>query len=405
MFVLVVLGWVLSAGSPAQVTNDSCATATVVGDGSTPGTNSGATTGTDPLPSCTSMSNDVWFSYTASCTGTAIVSFCAPGSANFDSVLAAWSGSCGCLNEIACNDDFCGTSSRITFSVVAGTTYLISAGSFDGAVGTFILNIMCGAVVPPPVIPSNDFCAASLPLAEGVVTAGTNANASTGGNGCPGDPSGACSLVSNDVWYSFFASCTGPYEARTCVGSTAFDTVVTVWDGSGGCGSLVEIACNDDNNCGIAGQGVSSIATWNATAGTLYYVSVGGFLGATGNFDLLVGLTPVLTLTFTSSGPNTLGYTLGGGPFLGFHFTAISFVAGAFPNGPWFGIDITTQEIINQITFGYPFVTLLGACGEAIVPPIGPLPSGLTVYAVSLAAPIGFTVPTHVSAPVAATVP
>jgi hypothetical protein len=402
--VLSILGAALGHVGHGQVPNDSCATAMVVGDGSTPGTNAGASTGPDPLPSCPAMLNDVWFSYTASCTGTAIVSFCAPGTANFDTVLAAWSGSCGCLNELACNDDFCGTSSRVVFPVVAGTTYYISAGSFDGSVGSFTLNIMCGAVVPPPVIPANDFCSGAQAIAEGVVTPGTSVNASTGGGGCPGDPSGLCSVVSNDVWYSFFASCSGPYEARTCVGSTAFDTVVTVWDGSAGCGSLVEVACNDDNFCGIAGQGLSSIASWNATAGTLYYVSVGGFLGATGSFDLLVGPPSALTLTFTSSGPNTLGYTLGGGPPFGFQFTAISTVPGAFPNGSWFGISITNQEIINQITFGYPFVTLLGPCGEAVVPPFGPLPAGFTVYGVSLAAPIGFTTPTHISPPVSGTV-
>jgi hypothetical protein len=404
VMVAVALGLSSTATIEAQVPNDTCATALIVSDGNTAGSNGGATTGPDPLPSCASMSNDVWFSYTATCTGTAFASFCGPGTANFDTVLAAWSGPCGCLNQLACNDDFCGVSSRITFNVVAGATYYISAGGFDGGAGSFTLNIMCGAIVPP-VIPTNDQCSASTSLAEGVVTAGTSVNATTGGSGCPGDPSGTCSLVANDVWYHFFASCSGPYEARTCVGNTAFDTVVTVWDGTLGCGAVVQVGCNDDNNCSIAGQGLSSIATWNATAGTLYYVSVGGFLGATGPFDLSVGLSPTLTLTFTHSGPNTIGYQVGGGPALGFQYTAVSVTPGAFPNGPFFGIEITTLEIIDQLNFGYPFVNFLGACGEAFVQPLGPVPSGLTIYAVALAAPVGTGFPTHVSAPVTATVP
>src|SRR5262245_42966518 len=91
----------------AQVPNDTCATAAIAFDGNNPGTTIGASTGPDPLPTCPNLINDVWFSYTASCTGFAIASLCSPGSATFDSVMAAWGGSCGCLNELTCNDDFC----------------------------------------------------------------------------------------------------------------------------------------------------------------------------------------------------------------------------------------------------------------------------------------------------------
>jgi hypothetical protein len=402
---LVLAAAVLAGSAAAQLPNDDCATAQSAADGLTVGTNAGALTGPDPIPTCSSGFGDVWYIYNATCTGNVTASLCAPGTANFDSVMSAWSGSCGCLTELACNDDFCSFRSQVTFPAVAGNFYYISIAGFDGGAGTFTLNITCAPQFPPPVIPSNDNCANAIPVTDGSITTGTNINASTGGGGgCPGDLVGDCSLGANDVWYVFTAACTGPYEARTCLGITGFDTVVTVFDGTLGCGNLVQVACNDDNFCQVAGQGSSSIAQWNANAGTTYYVSVGGFLGIQGNFDLQVGLTSTLTLNITNTPAGTLGYTLGGGPFFGVAYTAITGNAGNFPNGAVFGIDISPPEIISQITFGYPFITFLGACGESAVPPLGPLPPGFTIYAVSVAAPIGVTVPSHVSAPVTATV-
>ena len=119
------------------------------------------------------MSNDVWYSYTATCTGTVTASLCLPAT-NFDTLMAAWSGSCGCLSEIACNDDACpGNKSSVTFSSIAGTTYYLSIGGFDGGAGNFGLSITCTPASPPPLIPLNDHCAAPQLIAEGVVTAGT----------------------------------------------------------------------------------------------------------------------------------------------------------------------------------------------------------------------------------------
>jgi hypothetical protein len=185
------------------------------------------------------------------------------------------------------------------------------------------------------------------------------------------------------------------------VGATSYDTVVAVWDGTGGCGAgLVQVGCSDDDFCGLPSQAQSSLATFTATAGVLYYISVGGFFGTTGNFDLIVAPLPVMTLTFTNSGPGTLGYTLSGGPVGGFAYTALTVNQGAFPNDVWFGVAMTNQEVISQLLFGFPFVTFLGAtCGDSSAGPFGPLPPGFTVYGVTLAAPIGFTTPTAISLP------
>jgi hypothetical protein len=400
---VLAIGALSSESLFAQHPNDTCATAAVASNGSNAGTTFGASTGPDPLPTCPSLINDVWFSYTATCTGVAIASLCPPGSGNFDTVMAAWSGSCGCLNEVACNDDFCSLRSKVQFNVVQGQTYYISIGGFDGDAGSFVLDIQCAPVNPPPVIPANDLCSNATGIAENVMVTSTNVNATSGGGACPGDPLGQCSLVANDVWYAFVPSCTTLYEARTCVGSTNFDTVVTVWDGSGGCGSLVEVGCNDDAGCPTPGQSLSSITQFYAQAGNLYYVSVGGFLGGTGTFDLLVSQASALTLLFVTPAPGTLGYFLTGGVPNGIGFVGVTTDGTNFPTGPFFGIDLSNADLLSQIAAGVPFLTTLSPCGTFFAGPYGGLPSGFTIYAVALSAPQGFNFPTKIGTPMTAT--
>lgn len=257
-----------------------------------------------------------------------------------------------------------------------------------------------GQICPPPPPPlANDTCATAAAISEGVVTAGTNLTAGTGP-----DPVAACGGMAADVWYVFVASCTGTYTATTCVAGTGYDTVVAVWDGTNGCGSLVPITCNDDN-CNLGAQFLSSSTSWSATAGNIYYVSVGGFVGSMGNFNLLVNPGGGMNLSITNSGPGTIGYQIVGGPPSGTAFTAITLNAGAFPNGWFFGIDIPLQELAIEINFGFPFSVALDTCGNATVGPFGGVPSGLTVYAVSLGTPNGGTTPTTISNAATGTVP
>jgi hypothetical protein len=222
----------------------------------------------------------------------------------------------------------------------------------------------------------NDSCYGAIPIAEGVVTPGSNVGATTGP-----DLVGACGAMGNDVWYTFTASCTGPYRATTCIVGTNYDTVVAVFTGA--CGALTQIQCNDDS-CVLAGQFLSSTALFPAVAGTTYHVSVGGYTGLTGSFNLSVGPAGGMTLAFTSAGPGTIGYTVSGGPSSGSAFTPMTIAPGAYPSGWLFGLDITLIELINQYALGAPFITPLNACGSATVGPFVGLPSGLTLYGVSL---------------------
>lgn len=92
----------------------------------------------------TFLQNDIWFLYTAPCTGIATFSVC--NDADFDTVLAVYfAGNCPVsLNPLACNDDApgCGQTSEVQQLVVEGIEYLVRVGGVqDAGVGT--LTISC----------------------------------------------------------------------------------------------------------------------------------------------------------------------------------------------------------------------------------------------------------------------
>jgi hypothetical protein len=123
--------------------NDTCAGAIplVGGEVSTTNTANATSTG-DPVPGCQgSAGKGVWYTYTPASSGTVSVSTCG---STYDTVLAVYSGSCGSLTPVACNDDngpSCpGSQASVSFSVTGGTTYYILAAGSGGATG--ILNIM-----------------------------------------------------------------------------------------------------------------------------------------------------------------------------------------------------------------------------------------------------------------------
>ena len=77
---------------------------------------------------CGGIGRDVWWSWTAPSTSDYQVSTC--GNASWDTVLAVFS---NCSTQITCNDDACGLQSTVSWSAMAGTTYLIRGGSFSGS--------------------------------------------------------------------------------------------------------------------------------------------------------------------------------------------------------------------------------------------------------------------------------
>jgi cysteine-rich repeat protein len=83
-------------------------------------------------PSCgfVPSSQTVWYRVTARQNATITASTLG---SNYDTVLAAFTGSCERLTELACNDDFDSQQSLITFSAAAGETYYLAVGAPESA--------------------------------------------------------------------------------------------------------------------------------------------------------------------------------------------------------------------------------------------------------------------------------
>ncbi len=137
-------------GVLSAAANDRCEMPTAVTNGTTAFSNVGAKTD-GPLVECTQFPRpgleiyaDIWFTYTATCTGLAIVSLCG---SEYDTALAVYNGSV-CSTQpraIECSDDDClDLESRIIVPVVERQTYLVRVGSYDEKeTGLGVLSIRC----------------------------------------------------------------------------------------------------------------------------------------------------------------------------------------------------------------------------------------------------------------------
>ena len=147
--------------------NDPCANAiTLSSSGIAMFNTCGATTDGPTQPGC-QPGSDVWYKYIAPCSGQVWVDTCL---ANFNTVLSVYSGNCGALNLLACNDDAAGgpcigsQGSFLTFNAVGGTTYTIRIGGFNNAQGWGLLRVQGPYPTVPTCPPSSGlfFCRAFL---------------------------------------------------------------------------------------------------------------------------------------------------------------------------------------------------------------------------------------------------
>ena len=136
-------GSVNLAGSVTGPTpaNDAFANATVVNSSfSVTGANVGATReALEPNHAGVSGGKSVWWSWTAPASGRLVL---ATAGSSYDTVMAVYTGSrVDQLRQVAANDDVSrrDTSSRVSISVRAGTTYRIAVDGYSGAAGSIRL--------------------------------------------------------------------------------------------------------------------------------------------------------------------------------------------------------------------------------------------------------------------------
>ncbi len=148
----------ISAATGCQAPeNDDCANATEIGDVTDLAFSTDNATFDGP-GGCQTAPN-VWYVYTASCTGDATVSLCG---SSYDTKMAVYDGA-GCDSPvIGCNDDACSVQSELTFPCVEGNSYLIEVGGYSTNTGAGVLTTSCAlpCVVecPPDAVPEGEAC-------------------------------------------------------------------------------------------------------------------------------------------------------------------------------------------------------------------------------------------------------
>lgn len=154
MFAAAALAMVGLPGSAlAQPSNDDFDAATVVTE-PLPFSDSISTTEATPAeddPSCAGIGATVWYHYTPSVDS--VVNANTFGS-DYDTTLSVYTGERGALSQVACNDDSGSLQSSATWEAVAGTTYHLMVGSFNGGPGgNLSFTVQEGQLPPPPPPP------------------------------------------------------------------------------------------------------------------------------------------------------------------------------------------------------------------------------------------------------------
>ncbi|MEA3224446.1 MAG: GEVED domain-containing protein [Planctomycetota bacterium] len=210
-------------------------------------------------------SANIWYCYTASCTGDVTVSL---SGTVFDTMLAVYDG-CGCYptsgDMIDCDDDSGeNRASEITFAAVAGNQYLIEIGGYGSEAGEGVLNVSC----QEQTTPSKDECVNAEAVGDVKDLLFDTREAEF-------DGSGLC-LTSPNIWYCYTATCTG--DVTVSLLDSAFDTMLAVYNGCECYPTQNDmIACNDDH-----GSSFQSQVTFAAIAGNQYLIEIGGYGSETG---------------------------------------------------------------------------------------------------------------------------
>src|SRR5262249_27182445 len=149
-------------------------------------------------PSCGATGRDLWWTVTTGATQGGLWRIDTCGSA-IDTILTVYSGTCGSLTELGCNDEapgvpWPGPRSAVTLTLTPSTTYKVRVASKGASAGGAItLNL---ALANPP---ANDSCAGAQALVLGAPSVNGNTTFATNDGTASCDPGGN---TSRDIWYS-----------------------------------------------------------------------------------------------------------------------------------------------------------------------------------------------------------
>jgi hypothetical protein len=177
----------------------------------------------------------------------------------------------------------------------------------------------------------------------------TNSEDTSTATGAGDDPTLSCPAIPgsyyNTVWYRY----TPPSSVNLTVDTLGsnYDTVLGVWTGSQG--SLTSVACNDDYS------GTLSLAQFNASAGTTYYIETASHNPGGGNLTLNVYAT--IPDAFNKSSPSNGATGQSSSPTLQWsasnNFISYEYCYGASdPCSNWTDNGTSTSVVLSSLTAG-----------------------------------------------------
>jgi hypothetical protein len=296
LYYIIIHGYLTYAGSyslnvsgtlvdPPPV-NDNCAGS--IAFSSLPYSTSGTTCGGDhSFTGCGSnLAPDVFYNMTLASCQTVTISLCG---SDYDTHIEARRGAT-CPGDVlvACNDDYCGLQSTVSFVAEAGVNYTIIVSGFSSRSGSYVMN-----VTGVPFVSSNDLCPgttiASLPYIDNGSTICAN-------NNYPHQIYG----TSPDVVYSYTPATCQMVTASLC--NSNFDTGLEIRKG-GSCPGDVLVGYNDDLCAFLGGSEV----TFYAAAGVNYYILVYGYGTSAGDYQLNMTGTAAIAPNDVCSGATLIG--------------------------------------------------------------------------------------------------
>jgi len=284
---------------PTPPANDACTAATLLSVNSscitTAGTSYGATQ--SYTSACNgSPDDDVWYKFVAN-NSQQVISVMP--SSNMDAVIEIMSGTCGSLTSIDCidNSGTGGTESVTEVGLIPGTTYYVRVFDYWSGNGGFPFSICvsgtsttgdepCSAFVLPPVTSDCSY----ITLTNAGATASTATAPTPSACGGSGAMIGGFSSSSHDMWFAVVVPASGNIyitsEPNITPGRIS-DGVMALY--SGACGSLTQIACNDDHNYpGTGNDYLPYLSATGLTPGATVYIRYWGYGSSTGYFGLCV---------------------------------------------------------------------------------------------------------------------
>ncbi|MBN1805621.1 MAG: hypothetical protein JW837_10250 [Sedimentisphaerales bacterium] len=206
-------------------------------------------------------SANIWYCYTATCTGSATISLCG---SEFDTKLAVYYGcssSPSSSDMIQCSDDFCDRQSEVVVPVISGNKYLIEVGGYNILEsGSGVLNISCDD--DPAYTPSNDDWFNSYSIGNVINLEFDTTHATFDG------PGGA--MTGPNIWFCYTAEQTCSVTVSLC--GSDYDTKLAVYED---CGTFPSHDTSIDSNDDFCGR--QSQVTFSVVKDRDYLIEVGGF--------------------------------------------------------------------------------------------------------------------------------